>query len=342
MVAVVFIHAVTSQKNLFQQFVLTLSGCAVPIFFMLSGAFTLGNASILRNLKKYYFHKFSKIVVPVLIFSILYILWDLFLKIKATGFSDSGIYFLQLIKKWISTGIPGSGYHLWFMWVIIGFYLIAPLLIWLKNNYNNIYIYIYITLYIAGIGVFYFCPRKLPYYINWIFYLPVIMTGDFIKQLKNNHSKKINFLVAVFAVVLLVFEYFLKTLLLQGSENYLVKFLIHDGARSNIVVDPEAFQIFNLLFSVCVFFVFSGLKIKANLSKLAEISFYIYLVHYVLEGIVFGLMIKILSKSEINFSAESFAGFFIRALIVLFLSAVFAAFILKVKNVSKILLYKEK
>lgn len=30
MVAVVFIHAVTSQKNQLQQFVLTVSGCAVP------------------------------------------------------------------------------------------------------------------------------------------------------------------------------------------------------------------------------------------------------------------------------------------------------------------------
>ena len=31
MVAVVFIHAVTSQKNQLQQFVLTVSGCAVPV-----------------------------------------------------------------------------------------------------------------------------------------------------------------------------------------------------------------------------------------------------------------------------------------------------------------------
>ena len=82
MAAVVFIHAVTSQKNQLQQFVLTVSGCAVPVFFMLSGAFTLGNKKILKNLKKYYLNKFYKIVLPTLIFSFLYILWELFLKVR--------------------------------------------------------------------------------------------------------------------------------------------------------------------------------------------------------------------------------------------------------------------
>lgn len=141
MAAVVFIHAVTSQKNQLQQFVLSVSGCAVPVFFMLSGAFTLGNKKILKNLNKYYLNKFYKIVLPTLIFSFLYILWEVFLKVRKEGFSCAGNFFFLLLEKWIATGIPGNGYHLWFMSVIIFFYAVAPLLVVLKNYYKNIYIY---------------------------------------------------------------------------------------------------------------------------------------------------------------------------------------------------------
>ena len=41
MVAVVFIHAVTSKTSSFQQLILMMAGIAVPIFFFLSGVFLL-------------------------------------------------------------------------------------------------------------------------------------------------------------------------------------------------------------------------------------------------------------------------------------------------------------
>ena len=70
MISVVFIHASVFQKNLFQQFVLTISGCAVPIFFMLSGSFILNKIKILENLKKYYVGKLIKIIIPTILFSL--------------------------------------------------------------------------------------------------------------------------------------------------------------------------------------------------------------------------------------------------------------------------------
>lgn len=147
MTAVVFIHAVTSEKSFLQQFFLTVFGFSVPIFFMLSGAFTLNNANIIKNLKKYYLGKFYKIVIPTLLFSFFYFCWDLFLRIKSNGFLDIGSYLSKSLAKWVTTGIPGNGYHLWFMNVIVFFYIIAPFLLFLKNNYKNIYIYIYNTIH---------------------------------------------------------------------------------------------------------------------------------------------------------------------------------------------------
>lgn len=331
MMAVVFIHAVTSQKNQLQQFVLTVSGCAVPVFFMLSGAFTLGNKKILKNLNKYYLNKFYKIVLPTLIFSFLYILWEVFLKVRKERFSCAGNFFFLLLEKWIATGIPGNGYHLWFMSVIIFFYAVAPLLVALKNYYKNIYIYI--TLYIVAFGQFYIFEISSPYYIRWIFYLPVIMTGDLVKEINKEHSNRfLFFTVLVFSIVLLTVEYLLKLELLQNSKNQFIYFLIHDGTRTNIVVDPETLQIFNLLFSVCIFYLFSNLQIKKNLLKLAEMSFYVYLIHYVLEGIVSALMMKANIKFNLGFHLDSFFGFFVRAILVLLLSCLGAFLILNIKN----------
>lgn len=194
-----------------------------------------------------------------------------------------------------------------------------------------------------ALGQFYIFKISFPYYIRWIFYLPVIMTGDLVKKINKKHSNGFYFfIVAVFSVGLFAVEYLLKLELLQNSKNQFAYFLIHDGARTNIVVDPGTFQIFNLLFSVCIFYLFSKLQIKKNLSKLAEMSFYVYLIHYVLEGIVLALMMKADIKLNLGFCLDSFFGFFIRASLVLFLSFVGAFLILNIKDAFRKSLVKIK
>ena len=194
-----------------------------------------------------------------------------------------------------------------------------------------------------ALGQFYIFEINFPYYIRWVFYLPVIMTGDLVKKINKKHSNGFHFfIVAVFSVGLFAVEYLLKLELLQNSKNQFAYFLIHDGTRTNIVVDPGTFQIFNLLFSVCIFYLFSKLQIKKNLSKLAEMSFYVYLIHYVLEGIVLALMMKANIKLNLGFCLDSFFGFFIRASLVLFLSFVGAFLILNIKDAFRKSLVKIK
>lgn len=158
------------------------------------------------------------------------------------------------------------------------------------------------------------------------------MTGDIIKELKKYFGKKIKFAIIIVAVIFFAAEYFLKIQLLNDSKNQLIYFLIHDGYRSNIVVDPATLQIFNLAFSICVFCLFSSLKIKKNFSRLAEMSFYVYLIHYVLEGIVLSVMVKMMTKYGINFSIDSFCCFFVRGVIVLGISVVCAIGLFAVKD----------
>lgn len=320
MISVVFIHASVFQKNLFQQFVLTISGCAVPIFFMLSGSFILNKIKIFENLKKYYVGKLIKIIIPTILFSLLYIMLEIIIQIKSYGFGNIKPFIISLFKNWIKTGIPGNGWHLWFMRVIIFFYIVAPLLVFVRYKHKKVYLFIFCFSLGFSIINFYTSFINLSWYLGWIFYIPLIMAGDIIK---NELPKvKYKYIVLILFVLFIGIEFFIKASLLKGNENTLLRFIIHDGTKTDIVVDPQNFQIFNLTASFLLFYFFKNLDVENNYGKLAEMCFYIYLIHYALEGIVGGKLINILSKININIILDSWYWILLRGTAVLITSFV--------------------
>ncbi|WP_420175922.1 acyltransferase [Luteococcus sp. OSA5] len=93
----------------------------VPIFFMLTGALFLPRAaqpswpSLVRR-------SLPRLVVAFLFWSLLYSLFALFLRGEA------------LAADTIIQSLPVSYYHLWFLPVMIGIYLLLPLLWWVFQN----------------------------------------------------------------------------------------------------------------------------------------------------------------------------------------------------------------
>lgn len=316
MIAVVFIHASVFQKNLFQQMVLTISGCAVPLFFMLSGAFILDNEKTVLNLKKYYLNKIVKIIIPTVIFSLLYIILEICFQLKTKGLENLNISYL--LKNWVKTGIPGNGWHLWFMRVIIFFYLVAPLLILLRKNERKLYIIIFSLGFVFAVLNFYFSFINFNWQLNWIFYIPLIIAGDIIKNFlpKPKHTILLFFVI----ILLMGIEFLIKSLILNGSENIFFRFIIHDGLRTDCVVDPANYQLFNLLASILIFYVFKNIKVKQNRNDFAELCFYIYLVHYALEGIINGILLRTFSVLNIEVITDSWYWIIIRGTLVLAVS----------------------
>lgn len=102
----------------------TLSRFAVPCFVMLSGAFVLADE---RNAEYSYFYKksFRNIGVPTIIFSILYAVYSLALAVK------DGNGLMYTLKNIIS-GKPF--YHMWYMYMLVGVYILAPILIRFKKD----------------------------------------------------------------------------------------------------------------------------------------------------------------------------------------------------------------
>lgn len=128
-IAVILIHVVIAPPNIFKtnQFVwwLTLickssSNWAVPIFFMISGALLLKKDEPISAI---FLKRIPKIVLPFLVWNLVYIYFDLKLFKTHTFIGD-------LINS-ISGQIT---YHLWFIYALVGLYIITPLLRLLIKN----------------------------------------------------------------------------------------------------------------------------------------------------------------------------------------------------------------
>lgn len=94
----------------------SLVRCSVPLFVMLSGALILGRnqdgCGIDRDIKQI-FRRTIRILVPLLMWSIVYLV----------HLSRNGV----MVHFWSIFSIPAM-YHLWFAYMMIGIYLILPIL----------------------------------------------------------------------------------------------------------------------------------------------------------------------------------------------------------------------
>ncbi|MBQ7523318.1 MAG: acyltransferase [Oscillospiraceae bacterium] len=93
--------------------------CAVPLFFMITG-YLLTASEQTNDVKVLFMKRLPRLVVPLMFWSVLHIFWDMLF----TGdFSASKIWILSIsaLQKPINVSF-------WFMYTLVGMYLISPLL----------------------------------------------------------------------------------------------------------------------------------------------------------------------------------------------------------------------
>ena len=89
-------------------------GC-VPVFIMLSGALLLPKTESYRD---FFFKRFRRILIPAVVWTALYLFWKKQFYVPDLGFLDA-------FRLAVNGGVY---FHLWFLYLIIGLYLITPLL----------------------------------------------------------------------------------------------------------------------------------------------------------------------------------------------------------------------
>lgn len=98
----------------------SVSRMGVPLFFMVSGYLLLGKR---ESLAEFFRKRFMKVGVPTLFWSVAYLLWSV--EAYANGTMNPGRIVLSMLKTMYTGDVE---VHLWFLYILIGIYLVTPVL----------------------------------------------------------------------------------------------------------------------------------------------------------------------------------------------------------------------
>lgn len=168
----------------------SISRFAVPVFVMITGALLLPQEIGIKSFLK---KRLNKILLPFLFWSILYIAYEAFLL-----FSDGTVLTMKELLCFVYFKlINGAAFHLWYIYMIIGIYLLIPILRkWIKNATEKEILYFlliwFITLFAENRVICKYFPNiDLRYFTGFIGYL---ILGYYLLIKRFDKIKNIQFL----------------------------------------------------------------------------------------------------------------------------------------------------
>lgn len=158
----------------------------VPVFVMISGALLLDPTKN-DDLKTFYTKRLSKILVPVLFWTVVYLCHDSYVTVLKGGEPT----FDYLLGKLMS-GKPH--YHMWFLSMIIVLYVFTPFLkkIVANSTKQELMVFIIVSFVLAMINNFNakFLGSGTGPFINWfLYYVPFFFLGYLIRVDEKKYSK---------------------------------------------------------------------------------------------------------------------------------------------------------
>lgn len=241
-----------------------MTRAAVPCFVMLSGAFLI----IPQNEEMGMFYKkmLKKLVVPGVVFSIIYVLYA-YLQILIAKLLDLSVS-IDMISPWkpIIKLIQGRPHAImWYMYMIIGIYMITPIIVYIKKSINKRQFVILSLIMLAyGVIIHYSCEIVWPlWFIEWIGYF---MLGTVIYEINQKKNNKLSGICQIM----------ISTLLL------LVNCFLGAKFRKSSFEFREAFNPFIIAAAVLFFSGFSCIDYKKERKLISEIgknTMWIYLIH---------------------------------------------------------------
>lgn len=246
---------------------------AVPCFIMISGYFAISNIKK-DTYTQFYRKKLKTIIIPTLIFSILYFLFYLIIDIIEYLKNGTSIKIGKICDLLV---IGNLDYHMWYLYMFIFIFAITPLLWKIKDklgdkNFNKMGI----ILLLISIPFALTSTHKFNYDIGFsIYFVGYYILGY---TIKNSAKKKSNSKFLIY--ILLGF-----TILFINS--FLRLNVLKSGLRDNNFVVPFIGNLsfvdnFWILIVIGFIFIYKGfcyLDLKISLSKITKYSLYIYLIH---------------------------------------------------------------
>ena len=234
---------------------------AVPIFIMLSGSFLLKNVNNMNY--RYYYKKISKnIILPTLIFSFLYVLASLVLEFLLSNKNGIPFNLSEPFINWIQ-GTPF--YHMWYMYMMIGFYAITPILIKIRLIIEDEKFEVIGWICMIFGMLFNLLSVQLIWPIQFIPYLGYFILGY---SLKNKIRKKSYISYLILTVILLL------------SIFIITEFSVRYNLLKNNFYFIQPLSPLVILSSIFMYIAFLNMRnLMIRPSKIAYHTFNIYLLH---------------------------------------------------------------
>ncbi|MDD3223936.1 MAG: acyltransferase [Clostridium sp.] len=254
---------------------LTFTRFDVPIFLMISGALLLDSKK--NNSIKYLFkNRLHKILVP-------FITWDIIYIIIYRHSGGKYVIFKEFIKS-IFSARDYAG-HLWYLYVIVGIYLITPLLSCFVNKENKSLINYMLLLWIV-FGVLipffqgFFPGAKFADYANLNLLSGYV--GYYVLGYKlANTNKKFN-MIKLF--IIFIIGWFMTAAMSYFYQNKIGGFSTFPQNFTNPNIVIMSFAIFAFIRQLVQEHKLSK-KVKSIILNISYLSFGIYLIHYLFRNI---------------------------------------------------------
>ena len=256
----------------------SLTRAAVPVFFMLTGAFALKR--YVEGKSKYSLkNAVVKLVIPFIVFSIIGYVYT-------TISRNEPLSLISFLNQFLSSG--GTQDHMWFMYVIILIYLFMPFIVKLvkaldQSSLKKLILLVIIlgnVLYTINVLLFstplnrVFSGVSLPSLIIYSNYLLIgyyLSTYTIPSQLKH-------FILGFGLLSALI----LPLLQLIYSSPYDIDKITNGTSLFSLFIALGMFILFKQYFSAHSL----NKKISSIISRISSLSFYVYMVHYTVLNIV--------------------------------------------------------
>lgn len=247
----------------------------VPIFFMVSGIFLI-NTDKSTNIKVFLKKRLQKILLPFFAWTIIYIIYY--------NYKNLSVINLNVLIKWFLEGHSAS--HLWYLYALVGVYLVTPVISWFIHNTQKKFVDYYLLLCLLGSFILPFIKDLTN--INLKFNIPLTDTYVFYfilgYYLHNNFFNIKNLLLIYILGLISTIVLIIATTITSSNAHSLITFFTKNSSPTVLL---QSIAVFLLIKNSNI----NDFIIKSNLGtliqKLSQVTFGVYLIH-----ILFILILK--------------------------------------------------
>ncbi|MCR4990870.1 MAG: acyltransferase [Lachnospiraceae bacterium] len=296
-------------------------GGAVPMFFMASGAFILASAKT-ADVKSFYHKTWKKLGIPTIIFTLIYMFLTPMYYLVAKGYGEYGYLkiFIYNLRS-VVTGVPAE--HMWYMFVLITLYLMAPFVVMSRERIGEkAFAKAALVLFIWGTVDMLLIEPKFWWSLGAaIDFLGIYAMGYVLHRRyegQKNNLKGAAFILLGELLVLCVCLLYYKGYMFGEIPEFL----------TNVLGKPQPF---NPLLTVSAGLFFTGfglLDIKKDFGTLSGLTYYTYLVHPVFIMVINAVLTKTLGLPESTYGKLGGIGFALAETAVIYVLSMFTAFVI--------------